>query len=89
MSIIAFLLFPSKRNKASKKKKKKQLKSFTFAPLLLYIKDKRTCFVGSSGIDIKKLLSNAASESTKGNKICVRKEINGRVIRLIKPLLAC
>lgn len=44
---------------------KSQLKSFTYSSVLLYMEEKWTCFVESSGSFFKRLISNAALQSSK------------------------
>ena len=44
---------------------KSQLKSFTYSSVLLYMEEKLTCFVESSGSFFKRLISNAAAQSSK------------------------
>ena len=55
-------LFPLK---GTKPEEKRQPKSFTFSSLLLYMEEKWTNFVDSGERDVKKQISNAASQNTK------------------------
>ena len=53
------------RWKGTKPEEKRQPKSFTFSSLLLYMEEKWTNFVDSGERDVKKQISNAASQNTK------------------------